>query len=65
MKIVSTTYLAKNRLKVLAYAWKKPVGITRYGVLSFVLMSTTEYERLAGVRVSTLLGREQGDADQE
>ncbi|PZX15451.1 hypothetical protein LX82_00080 [Celeribacter halophilus] len=52
MKVFSSTYLARHRLEVLSCASEEPVGITRYGVLSFVLVSATEYERLSGVRIS-------------
>jgi hypothetical protein len=49
MKTFSSTYFARHRLEVLSCAREEPVGITRYGVLSFVLVSATEYERLSGV----------------
>jgi PHD/YefM family antitoxin component YafN of YafNO toxin-antitoxin module len=49
MKIFSSTYLARHRLEVLSCASEEPIGITHYGVLSYVLVSATEYERLSGV----------------
>jgi PHD/YefM family antitoxin component YafN of YafNO toxin-antitoxin module len=60
MKIFSSTYLARHRLEVLSCAGEEPVGITRYGVLSFVLVSATEYERRSGVCISEALGCQEG-----
>ncbi len=50
MKVVSASFMARHRREVFELASQGPVGITQRRVLSFVIMSIDEYERLSRLK---------------